>query len=329
MISVDDERALVLRHRFKVLKPHLTVAWKTSGILAYIVFFILTTVGVASLAGFFSLLKVSLLVPGLVAIVLAEYLIGVWRWWATGVEAALWLGGLFTLIFSIEGGPKPEALLLFAAASAIAGARVRQPLFGALAAVFVLSYFDDKQLPLAAFVLGIAITLAALAALTRTWKRPSTEWLWISLLLVMPVAAYVTGGFYSGGPQLPIIAVYAALAAVCLAAGLRLRHHAPLVAAAIGTIVLAHEVHDLFDLPAEAALSLAGFSLLIAAWLVTRALRDKTHGLTATPEQLTPLDSELELLAAVHATSATQPATPDGRQGGGGTFGGAGATGDY
>jgi hypothetical protein len=329
MISVDDERALVLRHRFPPLKPHLTVPWKTSGVLAYIVFFFLTLVGVAALAGFCQLIKVTLLVPGVLVIVLAEYLIGARRWWATGVEAALWIGGLFTLIFSLEGEAKPEAILLFAAASAIAGARVRQPLFGALAAVFVLTYFDDVQMRFAAFLLGIVITITALVALTRTWKRPSTEWLWIALLLVMPVAAYIAGGYGTGGPQLPTIAVYAVLAIVCLAAGIRMRHHAPLLAAMIVTIVLANEAHELFDFPAEVSLAMAGFLLLGGAWLVSRALRGRTEGLVATPEQLTPLDSELELLAAVHATPDTRPAEPTGHQGGGGTFGGAGATGDY
>jgi hypothetical protein len=327
LIDRDRERAAVERLA--------TPPWRSNGLLASIVFFVLTGIGVAAMAAFFDEVHISQAVAGVLALVLAELLIRARHWWGTGVEPALWLGGLFACIFALPGEGKPEALLLFALASIIAGARVRNPLFGALAAVFILVYFAAKHWEMAAFGAGVAISLVALAALWREWQRPSTEWLWILLLVTMPLTAYLTGfdqsSYPARNPSTLAIAVYFALTIVFLLAGIRLRHHAPFVAAAVCAVVLGNETHELFDYSTEAKFGIAGAILLAAAWTVSRALRGRTAGFVLTPTAtIAGTDNLLEIGATLlTAPSTSAPPAADNRPQGDGGFGGAGATGDY
>ena len=64
---------------------------------------------------------------------MAEWLIRQRRFFGTGIESALWIGALFAIIFSLPSSGKPEALLVFAAACAMAGLRVRSAVFGTAA----------------------------------------------------------------------------------------------------------------------------------------------------------------------------------------------------
>src|SRR5437588_7523520 len=84
-------------------------------------------------------------ITAVIALATAEWLIRRGGFRETGVEAALWLGGLFAFIAGLPSQHKPEALLVFALAAVIAGARVRNPWFGALAVVLVLIYLDQKS----------------------------------------------------------------------------------------------------------------------------------------------------------------------------------------
>jgi hypothetical protein len=329
------EEGLIDRDRERTVVQQLaTPPWRSNGLFASIVFFGLTCIGVAAFGGFFEVLDLSPAIAGIMAIALAELLIRRQHWWGTGVESALWLAGLYTCIFALPGDGKPEAILLFAAAAIVAGVRVRNPFFGALAAILIVAYLGVKDWHFAALATGIAITLTALAALAREWQRPSTEWLWIALLVSMPPTAYLSGfAFFAWSERHPAnlaIAVYGALAVVLLVAGRLLRHHAPFAAAAICAIIVAIEVRELFDYPIEAKLAGAGAFLLITSWLIHRALRDRTAGLVITPASITGADDLLEIGATLITApaSATQPAA-EGRVQGDGRFGGAGATGDY
>jgi membrane protein YdbS with pleckstrin-like domain len=329
------EEGLIDRERQRALLERLaTPPWRSNGLLASIVFFVLTAIGIVAIAAFFNEIKISEAVAGVLAIALAEMLIRKKHWWGTGVESALWLGGLFACIFALPGDGKPEALLLFAAATIIAGVRVRNPLFGALAAIFLVVYLGAKQWEMAAVAAGVVVSLIALEALRREWRRPSTEWLCIALVLTMPLTAYLVGFDQSSWPahhaSTLAIAVYSVLALLFLTAGIRLRHHAPFIASAICAVILANETHDLFDYPAEAKLAIAGAVLLAVAWAISRALRDRTTGFVLTSSKLTGADDLLEIGATlVTAPAANQPAPAEGRVQGDGGFGGAGATGDY
>jgi hypothetical protein len=259
------------------------------------------------------------------AIAMAEYLIRAHRFYGSGVESALWLGGLFCMIFGIPGHGEPEALLLFAAASSAAGLRMRNGLFGALAAAFIISYAIARNQPSIAMTLSIAISLLALLAITREWRRPSTESLWIALLVIPPIVA-ATGTALKLSPWW--VAVYAVAAVACAVTAALLRAHAPSIAAfvyaSIAVAMLA--AHDLLPFAVEWRLIAGGAVLLAFSAIVSRALRGRSRGIVVSPEALTAFDEEIQMLATLASTPRVEaPAeTP-----GGGEFGGAGATGRF
>lgn len=322
MLTPEQERLRTLRARLEDEKGIEWPAeeWQGYGLLAQAVFFVLTIAGIAA---FFHLTEQELLTAAL-CIALAEFLIRARRWWGTGVEAALWLGGVFAALQALPDSNAPEANLLIAAAAGVAGFRVRNPPFGALAASFVVRYCEVK------WDLGtlsaVAIATAALFALYRTWIRPSNEWLFIVLMLTMPLAGWDHAG---AEWRLVTIALYAAFAAAALRSAIRKRHHAMFLAAAIGAFVAVAELHELYDPPEELTLALAGAALLLLSWLTARALRGRTRGLVITPARLTAFDGDLESLGAFTAAVPSAGNPPEQRPQGGGGFGGAGATGDY
>lgn len=342
IIPVADERALSLRNRVhrwrkakliddaaaKAILERFPTDWRSNGLLAQVVAFGLTGVGVALFAAFWQLIVESTIVAAVVAIVLAEVLIRGQQWWSTGVESALWLGGLFAFIGALPGNGRTEALLLFAAACVAGVIRLRQPWFAALALIFVTVYLEAKPAPDAiALFLGIGVALIALALLHKQWSRPSTEWILIALLVVAPPCAYF--GSYRALPKLVNAAIFAALMVIFIVSGLRRRHHAPLVAAAICVAFVAAETHDFLPLVDEARLAIGGAALLLLAAIVSRALRGRTFGLVATPPPRTDADELLDLGGAIVATPQQPANAPEGRPQGDGGFGGAGATGGF
>lgn len=314
-MNVEHERAL----RLRALVPHapVEVPWRTHGILLRIVLFGLTLAAVAAL---YFLVGDRGLITGAIAIAIAEYLINARHWWWTGIEEALWIGGVFAAITDLPESGTPEALLVLAAAAAIPGARMRNPLFGALAAIFVVSYFEEK------WDLGVLAALVmatvALFALLRTWRRPSTEWLWIALALALPVA----GRFYADEVWRNVtVILYGAFGALALFLALRHRHHALFFSGAIGIAIAGTEVGRMLPAPLELKLAGTGAFLLAGAWLVARALRGRTTGIVATPSSLTEFDDPLEVVA----TASLPREEFEQKMESGGEFGGAGATGKY
>lgn len=335
--SIDEERAHYLRYRAKAWRedglltaeeekawaPQLETPWRSNGFWASIVFFILTTIGVMALFGFFWIFKAKPL-AGFIAVGLGEVLIRK-RWFGTGVESALWLGGLFALIASLPSQGKIEALLVFAAAAAIAGLRVRNPLFGALAAGLVVQYAESKR----DLGLLVALIFAAIAilALFRTWRRPSNEWLFIALAVTMPILAYIEADARWRQVTIGLFALFGVFALIC---GIARRHHAMLVAALIGIAVAITEASRLVEMLLEVKLLLAGGMLLLIAFTLSRALRDRQLGWVITPTRLTNADEALAIAATLaHAPGQREDAPPAGRAQGEGGFGGAGATGGW
>lgn len=314
-MNVEHERAL----RLRALAPDapVEVPWRTHGILLRIVCFGLT---IAAVIALYFLVDDGGLITGAISIAVAEYLIHARRWWWTGIEEALWIGGVFAAITDLPESGTPEALLVLAAAAAIPGARMRNPLFGALAAIFVVSYFEEK------WDLGVLAALVmatvALFALLRTWRRPSTDWLWIALALALPVA----GRFYADDVWRNVtIILYGAFGALALFLAIRHRHHALFLSGAIGIAIAGTEVGRMLAAPLELKLAATGAFLLAGAWIAARALRERTTGIVATPSSLTSFDDELEL-----AATAALPREEFGQKmESGGEFGGAGATGKY
>ena len=159
------------------------------------------------------------LVTGAAAIVLAEVLISR-RWFFTGVEAALWIGGVFALISELPRSGTPESMLVLAAASGIAGARVRNPLFGALAAVFVMLYFE-KRLDagvLCTLLIALASCIACCALAPAVDGRALDR---------ARAGDAVRGAFHRGREWRTVtIALYAIFGVMALVLAIARRHHA-------------------------------------------------------------------------------------------------------
>jgi hypothetical protein len=323
---VAEERLMELRSRGIAVPP---VPWRTNGVVLAAVFFVLTVAAAIAAWMFLEEItgdnKLSSWILAVVSLAFAEYLIRRHHFFGTGVESALWLIGLFCAIFGLPGRGAPEALLLFAAASAIAGLRVRNPLFGALAVIFILSYLDRRAADEWQVVFALGSAGAALGALHREWRRPSTEMLFVALLVIPPLALFEAIGQLS--PWWAV--VFAIFVALCLLAGFRLRHHAPFIAAGVNAVlaVAILAANELLPFEYEWQLITGGVFLLFVSAVVTRHYRDRTRGIVVTPSALTKFDEELQILGTVGfqprvEVGAAQPQ-------GGGSFGGGGATGDY
>jgi hypothetical protein len=317
MMSVAHERALLLRKY-----APMDIPWRTHGLLLRVVLFALTVAGAA--AFYWLLDEYDLAWPGIItaaiALSAAELLIHARRWWWTGVEEGLWLAATVALVSELPSSGSPEAALVLALAVAIPGVRMRNPVFGAAAAIFVVQYCEMR------FDLGVigALALAALAvlALLRTWRRPSTEWLWIAIAIALPVAGRVHAD--EVWRDLTII-LYGAFGAATLFLAFRKRHHALFLSGAIAVGIAAVDLSEKSPFPAEAKLAFSGALLLVGSWLLARALKDRQEGFVTTPAKLTEFDDQLELAA----TLSLPQQNFEQRMETGGEFGGAGATGKY
>ena len=196
-------------------------------------------------------------------------------------------------------------------------------------------------------LVALTIAIAAALALRREWRRPSNELLFAAMAVVMPLAGYVAALTQKRfrGPvirvegdgvtvvrsfadvQLAIIFVMAALLLLVLA--IRRRERATLIAAALSIGISAYEVRTLLRWPVEAQLMAAGALLVAIAWVLSRLLRGRTRGFVITPSALTRYDEAMQIAGTISVpSSAHAPATPQ-RESGGGSFGGAGASGDF
>lgn len=332
MITVEQERARLLRERLReaglssVAATVEEVPWRSHGVLLQAVFFVLTCVGLAACYWFFDELKVPKpgLVAGVLAIVIAEYLMNNRRWFGTGVEAALWLGGLYAMISELPSSGAPEALLVLGAAPAVAWVRVRNPLFGALAAGFFAQYFEEK------FDLGVVaallIAVVAVLALLRTWKRPSTEWVWIPIAIALPIAGYFNADEIWRNVT---ILLYGAFGLLTVALALRKRHHALLLSAGVALAIAGIELGRVLTSPLELKLGSSGAALLAGSWILSRVLHNRTTGIVVTPSKLTPFDDALEIAATLNVPQPEFAQATPAHSGEGGSFGGAGSTGSY
>jgi hypothetical protein len=325
--TATEERALVLRRRFKLKGEHLKTRWISNGPVLTVVFFVLTLMGASAASGFLLLIGMrSTIVLGLLAIALSEFLMLRMNFFSTGVESALWIAGIVGVITGLPGQPGNETALVFAAGAAMAGFRVRSPLFGTAAVALILVYvgLEAGWIPMA--VVSMIVSLLAMVALRFEVQRPSTEWLLIFIAIGGCIGAGVVTLIEVGDRLWPWWIVYGALA---LFLGLRFRHHAPMICAFGGIAVFVVEAHRWIAMAPEAKFAIGGAILVGIATLVSRALRDKTTGIVMTPEKFTGYDDMLETAATVALAPAPAVAAPAPRPAGEGSFGGAGATGEF
>jgi hypothetical protein len=304
--------------------------WRRMPLAAEIALFILTLIAVVALFWFCDLLKLPKgWVTLLLAIAAAELLIRRFRFWRTGIESALWIGGLAAFIFSLPSSGRPEAILVFAAAFAISGWRLRNPLFGTVAVALVVGYLAAKQWRFQSIFAATVIGIAAAAASTVVWRRRSTEALFAWVAVVVPLAGYWSYDRLRVHSEWPAVVLFAAAAAIDLGLGLRYRVRAPLIAGAVCAAIAAFEARDFVRLAAESKLIIAGVVMLMIATAVMRALRGRTTGIIAAPMKRREIEDAVQIAALLamggQAAAANQPTLHTG----GGEFGGAGASGKY
>ena len=316
-MNAAAERRLALERRLGISKVH--------GPVLSVVFFCLT---VLAIAAFFGLLKLLSLPAGWVTVFacigVAELLLrgGVMF---RGVDGALWIGGLFAWIFDLPSEGRPEGLLLLAAASVAAGARLRNAWFGALAAIFVIAYFGAKDWYVAALLAGVVLAAVALAALTRLWQRPSTELLFTLLVIVAPIAGAVASVEKS---SMLWAFLYSALAAAEIAIGVAFRHRGALFASAVSIAIALVVLRELFAFAVEWKLMAAGIAMFVTSAVIARALRGRARGFV-----MKPVKSAYEEALKIFGTAAFAPRVQGPQEpqpvGGGGSSGGAGSTGEF
>jgi hypothetical protein len=313
--TVDDDRLAALG---ELLHSKAQPAWRRHSIPLTITFFVLTCIAVAAFAAFLHLIRAPYGIATLaVCIGIAELLIQGYKFQRTGVESALWIAGPVAFIISLPSQGRPEAVLVFAAAAGVAGWRVRNPVFIAAAAVLVDVYVHIKwHNAIATVAFALVVTIIAAIALLREWRRPTTEWAWVSVVIVMPIASYITADTFG--------AAYALAGIVLVALGVHARHRALLVGGVIAIAIGMFDVQKLIANPLEEKLIAGGVLVLAIAITLTRTLRGRTTGFVTTKAR-----DRYEVLQIVGAITIPAPAiapSNDFKAGGGG-FGGGGATG--
>lgn len=341
--SIAEERADAV-HQIVPSQPESP--WKHNGLLLRIVFTVLAAIAVSAAFGFFALLMLPKgILTAVLAIGAAEWMIVKHRFFRTGVESALWLFGTFAFIFGLPSQGKVEAILVFAAASALSGWRMRNAFFGVLAAILVVVYIAAKwdHTPILAMSVAALIAIASAFALRRVWQRPSSERLFAGLALAMPVVGYLAAIALrifqtTFVMNVQIAAILGITAAILLAAGIAWRDRVLLISAALSIACAAIELRQLFDYTVEAKFIGAGVLVVAIAVTLERVLRRKTHGLVVTAVATNPYDEAMQiggiLTVAPHGSAPaapphTGPVLEDSTSATDKSFGGAGAGGGY
>ena len=340
-----------------------TGGWRSTGLLARFALFVLGFVAAALLVGILGLGDhVNLLIAGLIAVLVAEWLTVGRRLHASGIEEGLGVAGFLLIgawITTLIGpevefiGGTPHTLVLIAAAGA-AGLRRLNPLVTTCAVLVFVHWAGSTTAAHALdavighgvtmFALGCALAAIALALGAREFRRPSHDRMLDWLVATLPVAAYAkyaTWNYFAvelvavDGPsgRLTTSVLLLALGIAMLVAGLHRRRHAPLLGFMGCVACLAVELRLATSLATETWLVLCGLAALVAGVALDRYLRQPRNGLTSAA--LTDRDDPLDLLQTAGAALLTQHTarefsspeptfTP-----GGGRFGGGGASGSY
>jgi hypothetical protein len=283
----------------------------------------------------------ALATTGLVSVAVAEWLILARRHFWSGIEEALEVAGLTMLAFecwSCAGWSESVGALFVCAALAVAGLRLLNPLFTTLSALAFVLALDAP--PLGAGLVCYGIGLAALFAGAYHFRRPSNDMMLDWLVVVMPVAGYVwsaarnvaTDYLHAGASAWLVPICPLVFGAIALAAGLWRRAHAALVAFMLCVACSAYELRRLTGLSLETRLIVWGWVLLLVSIALERYLRTARSGITSRPVRAEGDSAGILGIAGsavLTAQSAPQKASPSFEGGGGGRFGGGGATGEY
>jgi hypothetical protein len=338
-----------------------TGGWRRTGTLARIAMFVLGLLAAALVAGIFSLGgTAAMLIAGGVAAFAAESLARGKRLFASGIEEGLCLGGWMLLagwaltLFDSFGFANdslfPPVLI---GAAAAAGLRLLNPFITTVAVIEFVRWLGSKvaEWPMftpvgasiATLVIGCALAAVALWLGGRHYERPSHDRMLDWLVASLPILSYIDSApwmvFNAGyaahaghGSWLPIL-ILAVLGLVMLITALRRRRHAPLVGFMGCVVAVGLELRFAVALPTEVWLIGYGLAALIVGVALDRYLREPRDGFTSQPlsDSESPLDVLQTAGAAVltHSSHTAAPQPDASVAGGGGRFGGGGASGSY
>lgn len=366
--SPEEERWLEVTSALGAALPRMALAgrtggWRSTGPLARIALFVLGFVAAALLLGVVGFAdEAMLLVAGAAAALAAEWLALRQRLFASGVEEGLTVAGflmigLWIAIELVEGSARSESrlqVLVVIAAIGAAGLRRLNPVVTTCAAIALALWAgstgpahaleDAIGANVTSLALGCAFAAAALILGAREFRRPSHDRILDWLVAVPPVAVYALDAKWrvldtlrlpsgSHATRVAIVALLLPLAVALLATGLRRRRHAPLWGFLGCLAALAVELRASIPVAMETWLIACGLVALVAGLVLDRYLREPRHGLTSA--SLTKGEGPLDLLQVAgtallaHRATPEVPAAEPGFEGGGGKFGGGGASGRY
>ncbi len=366
--SPEEERWLEVTSILGAALPPLALAdrtggWRSTGPMARIALFVLGVIAAALLFGVVGFAdEAMLLVAGAAAALAAEWLTLRQRLFASGIEEGLTVAGflmigLWVAIEVVEGSTHGESrlqVLVVIVAAGAAGLRRLNPVVTTCAAIALAAWAgstgpahaleDAIGANVTALALGCACAAAALILGAREFRRPSHDRILDWLVAVPPAAVYALDAKWrvldklelpsgSHTTRVAIIALLLPLAVALLATGLRRRRHAPLWGFLGCLAALAVELRAAVPIAMETWLIACGLVALVAGLALDRYLREPRNGLTSA--SLAKREGPLDLLQVAGTALLAHRATPEvpsvepGFEGGGGRFGGGGASGQY
>ncbi len=366
--SPDEEHWLAVASRLGTAVPRASLAdrtggWRSTGPLARVALFALGFIAAALLFGVLGFgSEAMLLVAGLAATLAAEWLTVQKRLYASGIEEGLTVAGflMIGLWIAVELLPAPgrgdSSLHTFVVIAALGAAGLRRlNAFVTTCAVIGFVYwfgstgFADTQDEvigdgMTAFAAGCALAGVALALGGREYRRPSHDRMLDWMVATLPIAAYAqyprAAAFEAaavanaaGTTRVLAVALLLVLGAALLVIGLRRRRHPPLWGFLGCAVALAVELRAAVPVAPETWLIAWGLAALVAGVALDRYLRAPRSGLTSA--SLAKTEGPLDLLQVAgsallaHRAAPEAPFVEPGFEGGGGRFGGGGATGHY
>jgi hypothetical protein len=350
VINAADERQLAAEailpkaERKKLAAMNRENRWRTSSLMARIVFFFLTCVGLTWIYGFMRLISLPAgFLTGVGAIVACEYLLQKKRFLRTGIEEALYLGGLVSLISTLPSSGKPEAVLVFVATFLWCGLRLSQGFFLGIASLLLVVYagWRAESLVVAGFA-GLFLLAMAIVIDRSPLQRPSLDFAVSMHMILLPTAsAFLLCDPASGSsrPDIRLILLIGIASLALLAFALVRQVSALIPGSALNVVLTSGELLSRTALSGEAVALIIGVATFATALMLERKLRGRTIGFTSDRFETKPLIGAIEMAGAaalahetqhVDAAPAAEP-QPAIEQASAhdGSFGGAGATGEF
>lgn len=342
----EEERLATLRGRLRawkrsrlisgqqerILRERTRTRWTASSLIPRIVLFALTLVCVAAAYGLLDLAGLpAKFVTAIVCIGTAELLMIRFGLFRAGPDEALYPAALLLLVTALPFQDRNEGMLLIGASFLLSGLRLRNGLYltaSIAAAVGYVSLSTDSR-EIAAF-LGLAVAFAALALLNREWRHPVWPRLFSWTVVLLPIMAWLLMTIEQRASRPWVMGATAIVALLMLFGGLAIRRHPPLIAGLLLSALTIAEWGSRLTFPVHYRLLALGVAVGAIALLSQRILGARTEGVTAKPLAAGDgLQLAEPALAAAVAGTQLRPAGEPRAEGGGGRYGGGGASGEF